>query len=218
MLTNINHFGGSFMQCDRHPTHFKLLLSLSAALSGIMTGTPALAAELVAQINNCPSIFYEEPFNSAVAAPQGCPPNAASSQMTETPATPVTPTQPIPTPSNPVSFPPAPEQLEEPVAAVTPVNGAVSVRLINSTAAVIRYQVIEDTELRSLAGESEVTLQGLATPVTITFYREDRGLLTVTPVATAEPGVLEVTLDETTDLGEDETALVIQETGSVFLN
>ncbi|NJL39889.1 MAG: hypothetical protein HC899_26395 [Leptolyngbyaceae cyanobacterium SM1_4_3] len=200
-----------------HPTHFKLLVPLSAALAGIMTGTPGLAAELIAQVNNCPGVFYEEPFNSAVAAPQGCPPNAASSQVPETPATPVTPTQLIPAPTAPV-IPPTPEQLEEPVATVIPVDGTVSVRLINSTAAVIRYQVIEDTELRSLAGESEVTLQGLATPVTITFYREDRGLLTVTPVTTAEPGVLEVTLDETTDLGDDETALVIQETGSVFLN
>jgi len=206
------------MSCDRHNAHFNLFGAVSTVLSGVLLGTPALAVELVAQVNNCPGIFYEEPFNSSVAPPQGCPPNAASSQVTETPSTPVSPTQPAPLPGAPASFPPTPEQLEDPVATVTPVNGTVSVRLINSTAAVIRYQVIEDTELRSLAGESEVTLQGLATPVTITFYREDRGLLAVTPVATAEPGVLEVTLDETTDLGEDETALVIQETGSVFLN
>ncbi|NJL40811.1 MAG: hypothetical protein HC899_31790, partial [Leptolyngbyaceae cyanobacterium SM1_4_3] len=45
------------MQCDRHPTHFKLLVPLSAALAGIMTGTPGLAAELIAQVNNCPGVF-----------------------------------------------------------------------------------------------------------------------------------------------------------------
>jgi len=205
------------MQCDRQTLNLGLVGAASALLAGIAAG-PALATEFIAQVNNCPGVFYEEPFNSTVAPPQGCPPNAASSQMPDTPAAPVTPDQTAPLPNAPTSFPPTPEQVEEPVATVTPIDGAVSVRLINSTAAVIRYQVIEDTELRSLAGESEVTLQGLNTPVTITFYREDRGLLTVTPVAIAEPGVLEVTLDETTDLGEDETVLVIQETGAVFLN
>jgi hypothetical protein len=205
------------MQCDRQSVYFGLLGAVGAALAEI-AASPALASEWVAQINNCPGVFYEEPFNNTVAPPQGCPPNAASSQTPATPAIPVTPEQTIPSTSTPESFPPAPEQIEEPVATVTPIDGAITVRLINSTAAVIRYQVIEDTELRSLAGDSEVTLQGLATPTTITFYREDRGLLTVTPVAIAEPGVLEVTLDETTDLGDDETALVIQETGSVFLN
>jgi hypothetical protein len=206
------------MQRDRQCVNFRFFGAVGAVLAGIGAASPTLAVELVAQANGCPGVFYEEPFNNTVAPPQGCPPNAASSQVPATPETPVTPAQAIPVPSAPTSFPPTPEQIEEPVTTVIPVNGAVSVRLINSTAAVIRYQVIEDTELRSLAGDSEVTLQGLATPITITFYREDRGLLTVTPVAIAEPGVLEVTLDETTDLGEDETALVIQETGSVFLN
>ncbi|MBD2071177.1 hypothetical protein H6F93_27300 [Leptolyngbya sp. FACHB-671] len=206
------------MQCDRQRVNFRLLGAASAVLAGTGAVSPALASELIAQVNSCPGVFYEEPFNNTVAPPQGCPPNAASSQVPGDPETLVAPDQAAPSPSDTTSFPPTPEQIEEPVTAVIPVNGAVSVRLINSTAAVIRYQVIEDTELRSLAGDSEVTLQQLATPITITFYREDRGLLTVTPVAIAEPGVLEVTLDETTDLGEDETALVIQETGSVFLN
>ena len=211
------------MQRDRQDTNIcqnaspGLLGAVCVSLLAGITSAPALADTLIAQVNNCPQVFYEEPFNSSVAAPQGCPPNAASSQVPPIP-TPSVPILPAPASGDPTSYPPTPEQLGEPAATVTPVNGVVTVRLINATGTVINYQVIEDTELRPLAGESAVTLQGLSAPVTLTFYREDGGLLAVTPVAIAEPGVLEVTLDETADLGVDQTTLVIQETGSVFLN
>jgi hypothetical protein len=205
------------MQCDRPMIHSGLFSAVCAVVAGATAHVPALSNELTAQVNNCPRIFYEEPFNSSAVVPPGCPPNAASSPMPAAPETPLTPDSTAPLPDG-FTSPPTPEQLGDPAATVIPIDGAVTVRLINGTAAVINYQVIEDTELRSLPGESEVTLQGLTTPVTITFYREDSGLLTVTPVAIADPGVLEVTLDETTDLGEDETVLQIQETGSVFLN
>lgn len=78
------------------------------------------------------------------------------------------------------------------------------------------YQVVGDTQERTLPGQTNITLQALKIPATITFYRQDRGLLRVRPQAS--PGLLSVTFTETTDLGADKNVLMIQESGSVFLN
>jgi hypothetical protein len=90
-------------------------------------------------------------------------------------------------------------------------------RLVNQTYTDITYQVVGDTEPRTLSGRNDVTLRTLRAPVTITFQRPDRGLLLVSPQA-SEAGSLEVTLTETTDLDVDKSAMTIQETGDVFLN
>lgn len=112
---------------------------------------------------------------------------------------------------------PLPEQQQPPSATVTPVNGRISIRLTNTTNAIAFYQVIGDTEQRTLAGKSQVTLQNLAIPTTLTFSRQDRGLLRTTTSATTA-GLLEVTFDATTDLAEDRTTLRVQPDGTVFLN
>jgi hypothetical protein len=103
------------------------------------------------------------------------------------------------------------------VAAVSPSDGRVTIRLINNTNAPISFQAIGDTQIRTLAGRSEIALQGLRIPTTVTFYRQDRGLLMVTPKS-SESGVLEVTMQETTDFAMDRTALRIENNGSVYLN
>jgi hypothetical protein len=90
--------------------------------------------------------------------------------------------------------------------------------LVNDTAANITYQVIGDTAPRSLQGKSDVTLQGLSAPVTVTFEREDGGQLTVTPQPSSEPGSLEVTFNEATDAAQGRSAMRIEPSGSVFLN
>jgi hypothetical protein len=81
----------------------------------------------------------------------------------------------------------------------------------------VTYQVVGDTDQRTLAGDSDVTLQNIETPVTVTFVREDKGLLKVTPQAASE-GLLEVTLDETTNLDEGKGTMRVQQDGQVFLN
>ena len=124
---------------------------------------------------------------------------------------------PIPPPQPPLT-PPLPSEQQPPSAMITPINGLVSVILMNKTAASINYQVIGDTNERSLPGKSNYTLRDLKTPVTITFKRQDGGLLKVTPQATAEPGILLVTYTETTSLGIDRSTMRIQRNGSVFLN
>lgn len=104
------------------------------------------------------------------------------------------------------------------IATVTPTAGRVTIRLVNQTNAPIVYQAIGDTQLRTLGGRSEVMLQGLQVPTTVTFYRQDRGLLMVTPQRSNEDGMLEVSLQETTDFAMDKTALRIENNGAVYLN
>ncbi|MFB2917596.1 hypothetical protein [Aerosakkonema funiforme] len=112
---------------------------------------------------------------------------------------------------------PTPEQRQAASAMVRPSNGAVNVKLVNETGADIVYEVIGETNQRNLQGESYVSLESLGTPTTITFYRADGGLLRVRPQAVA-PGLLEVRLAATTDLGADRNALTVQPTGGVYVN
>lgn len=165
-----------------------LLLSLPAI------AMPQMETEkLVSQINPSPSIFQEAPYNrSRTTAP-------APSQ-----------------PSTPTIQPPPPEEQQAPSATIPPVEGQVSVKLVNKTGANISYQVIGDTNQRSLQGKSEVMLTGLSVPVTVTFRRDDSGLLNATAQPSSEPGMLEVILIETTDLGIDSSTMRIQNTGAVF--
>ncbi|MBD2344519.1 hypothetical protein [Anabaena subtropica] len=118
----------------------------------------------------------------------------------------------------PVSPLPLPSQQQSPSTRIAVASGRVSVRLINDSGANVTYQVIGDTAPRSLQGRSDVTLQGLTAPVTVTFQREDGGLLEATPQPSTQSGVLELRLRETTDVGQDRTALRIENNGSVFLN
>ncbi|MEP0783237.1 hypothetical protein NDI33_05735, partial [Trichocoleus sp. DQ-A1] len=63
-----------------------------------------------------------------------------------------------------------------------------------------------------------ITLQGLKTPVNLTFQRPNGALLRVVPQTSGEQGMLEVVLEETTDLSVDKNAMTIQENGNVLLN
>lgn len=236
-------------------------------LGGLIIGLPAISHTAIAQqstpkINPCPRIFYQEPHNSRVMVPQGCPPNAFTQKMGMQGNTPLpnnnsaTPTSDqtrqgvggevqngsntTPQSSNSSSQSPMQNNSESTspnysnrrntqssvnqttpqqraIALVAPVNGRVSVRLVNNTAANITYQAIGDTAPRMLAGKSEVTLQGLRTPATVTFNRQDGGLLMVTPQSSQE-GILQLSLRETTDLAIDKGALRIEQNGSVYLN
>lgn len=90
-------------------------------------------------------------------------------------------------------------------------------KLVNQTYTNVTYQVIGDTKPRTLSGRSDITLENLRAPITITFYRPDRGFLQVHP-QTSEAGMLEVTLSEATNFAADKTVMTIQKNGNVFLN
>lgn len=125
---------------------------------------------------------------------------------------------PTPQPSSFSIQPPLPEELQPPGATVVPMNGMINIRLMNETDTAITYQVVGDTQVRTLLGKSSVMLQDLKTPTYVTFKRPDGGLLLIRPQASAVSGLLEATLDETANLDEDKSAMSIQKWGSVFLN
>ncbi|NJR24249.1 MAG: hypothetical protein HC786_19885 [Richelia sp. CSU_2_1] len=202
------------------PNRLKKQPGILQIISGsLLIGLPSIPIVASATpdraLNPCPRIFYEEPHNSNVAVPQGCPPNAANQRFNqqELRSNIVSPVR-----QTTVIQPPLPENRQTPFATVTPTAGKVSVKLKNNTNARISYQAIGHTEPRMLAGGEEVLLQNLPTPVTVTAVREDRGLLEIIAVSGSETEMLAVSLDETTNFNDNQGVLRIQQNGQVFLN
>ncbi|WP_373534789.1 hypothetical protein [Microcoleus sp.] len=166
-------------------------------------------------LNSCPRIYYEEPFNTNVRVPQGCPPNGANQRLNQQDLG-----QNIVPPARRtnVTEPPLPETRQTPIATVMPMAGKVSVKLTNSTNSPISYQAIGHTESRMLARGAEIVLQNLPTPVTVTMVRVDGGLLKVIPMSSSEEGMLAVSIDETSNFDGNQGVLRIQPDGQVFLN
>jgi hypothetical protein len=94
----------------------------------------------------------------------------------------------------------------------------VTIKLVNSTNAVINYQVVGMSQSRTLGEQSEISIKNLKAPLTLTYQRSDGGLLLVRAQATATAGMLQITFGATTDLGADTKSLEVQEDGKVFLN
>ncbi|HBB35710.1 MAG TPA: hypothetical protein DDZ80_30810 [Cyanobacteria bacterium UBA8803] len=206
----------------------------SAIWGSLLISLPAIPlaafATPVSKLNPCPGIYYEEPFNSTRLSPQGCPPNAAAQRL-QTGGIPVIrdrtpnrdrevfsePLTPTPPPIG-VIQPPLPETRSNPIALVTPIDGKVDVKLKNNTNAIVSYEAIGHTQRRFLAAGEEIVLQELPTPVTITAVRQDKGLLDVAPRSASQPGMLEISLDESGNLDDNLGALRIQKDGQVFLN
>lgn len=178
---------------SNRPRHlFRFALGGSLALGIWATAAVSRAANpprQVAQTNPNPSIFNEPPFNRI---PRQAPAAA--------PATPDTA---------------QPEQ--PPVASLTLVDGKFNIRFVNETGAAIEYQVIGQTEYRTLGGRSEISLQDLTTPTTFTFRRKDSGFLDVSLQSTAGNTVT-MLVRETSDFRADRTSLYVDRQGRVFLN
>ncbi|MDZ8140913.1 MAG: hypothetical protein RM049_37445 [Nostoc sp. DedQUE04] len=217
-----------------------------ALCGGLLISLPAipqaLAQESTVKVNPSPSIFSEPPYNrsqapgspeSGVTPPRPVPP--AEGQVSPVPPRPIPPAEGQVSPVPPRAIPgdrtqqPSPpavsndqqplvEPRQTPSATIALTNGMVNIRLVNNTAAKITFQVIGDTAPRSLEGKSDVTLQALKAPVTVTFERQDGGQLIVTPQGSSEPGSLEVTFKEATNATQGRSAMRIERNGSVFLN
>ena len=112
----------------------------------------------------------------------------------------------------------APSRFPLPSARVTPAEGMIVIKLVNTTNAVINYQIVGVTPQRTLGEQSEIVLKSIQVPITLTYQRPDGGLLQVRPQATAMPGMLQVSFGATTDLATDTKSLEIQEDGKVILN
>jgi hypothetical protein len=122
----------------------------------------------------------------------------------------------------PTTVPSQPDRLAQvtptPDSAMTPVGGKVTIRFVNETGAPIEYQVVGDTEYRTLAGESEMSLRSLPVPTTLTFRRQDAGLLQVRFQADSPSGTIVVNVSATTDFALDRTTLYIDQAGRIFFN
>ena len=98
---------------------------------------------------------------------------------------------------------------------IVPVNGKVNVRLTNKTNDRLFYQVVGQTNRRSLAENSTVALQALILPTSIVFRRPDGALLKPSLKPVGE-GTVELRLDETKDLDLDKISLTIRNDGALF--
>lgn len=168
----------------------------------------------------------------ATVALAGGPPPGAGKPTAEpaTPAAPATTAPAIPEPETPEPETPEPEtpaatpaqsqttpsRFPLPLARVSPTEGTITVKLVNTTNALINYQVVGDTQQRTLGEQSEIQLKNLTAPINITYQRQDGGLLVVRAQATATPGLLQVSFGATEDLSLDTKSLNIQEDGRVF--
>ncbi len=213
---------------NKHNQKLQKQATLVRVMCGsLLIGLPAIPLAAFAmpasRLNPCPGIYYEEPFNTTHLAPQGCPPNAAVRQFgvqgfipnQTLPPAPTSITPPLPeVRSNAIGFAGA----RSAIATVTPMDGKVNVKLKNNTNAFVSYQAVGYTGRRFLVAGEEIVLQNLATPVTITTVRQDKGLLDVIPVSNSQPGMLEISLNESKNLGDNLGALRIQRDGQVFLN
>lgn len=220
---------------NQHNPKIKKPAALVRAICGtLVIGLPVIPLSASAvpfstldKVNPCPGIYYEEPFNSRNIVPQGCRPNAATQRIqrgavSERPVIRdqevfTEPLTPAPPPAG-VPQPPLPEERSEPIATIMPMDGMVSVKLINNTNAIISYEAVGHTQRRFIAGREEIVLQSLPTPVTVTMVRQDEGLLDVVPIPTSGAGMLEVSLDESKQLDDNQGVLRIQRDGKVFLN
>lgn len=205
--------------------------AIGAICGSLLIGLPtiplAASAKPVARAYGCPGIYYEEPFNSTSLVPSGCPLNAATERLRPLNISDGTVTErevlinqllDFTPPPGGVVRPPLPEARSNAIARVMPMDGKVDVKLKNNTNAIISYEAIGYTKRKFIPGGEEIVLQDLPTPVTITTVRQDGGLTDLTPVSTSQPGMLEISLDESRKLDDNAGALRIQRDGQVFLN
>ena len=185
----------------RHNQPFKKYSLLAAACTGLLVSIATISLA-----------GGPPPQGKPVSQPATPPANEMPDSEKPTPS-------PTPSPSDKPTAPEdAPARFPLPSARVTPTEGMVVIKLVNTTNAVINYQVVGITPPRTLGEQSEIVLQNLKTPITLTYQRPDGGLLLVRPQATATPGMLQVSFGATTELGADTKSMDVQEDGRVFLN
>jgi len=184
--------------------NLKLALLCGSILS---LSIPSLAVEAVPKVNPCPRIYYEEPYNSNVIVPNGCPSNAAT--KTER-------VQSVILPSNsPQTIQSIPDNQQRVIARVTPLLGQVSMKLKNDMQTEVIYQAIGETSQRSLKAGQEVMLKNLPLPMTLTLNRTDGGLVRLVPMPMNTEGMLDISIKEANGLNDSHLNLNIQTEGQV---
>ncbi|MEB3213067.1 MAG: hypothetical protein VKL39_17075 [Leptolyngbyaceae bacterium] len=194
---------------------------IGVAACSLLAGASLTAQRASAQtsgVNPCPSIYYEEPFDSNVVSPDGCPPNTLTRLLQGGQET------------TPSAYQTSPSQGEDdlygadgvatnlpPIAVVPPMDGMVNVRLMNATNAMITYEVTGEAGRRYLQAQEEATLQNISLPATITTVRQDDGLVDINAIS-SEDGLLELSIEEEQELDDTQGVIRIQPDGQVFFN
>lgn len=217
-----------------HQSKLKQAGLLGIVGGSLLAGFSVFAPKTSAQVNPCPGIYYEEPFNSYVSSPEGCPPNARAEMMQGiSPAVPGqggtypsqddarlgTESAPLIDQPNSQNYPYEQDwtTTASPIARVEPTNGMVDIQLMNSTNIPIYYEVTGETGRRIISAQDEAYLQNISLPATITAVRTDDGLLQVIPERNAE-GVLELSFEEDPTFDDTQGVIRIQSDGQVFVN
>ncbi len=171
----------------------------------------SMAAPSSSAVNPCPGIYYEEPHNHTRSVPTGCPPNEATISQAEQEQVPPSRlvNQVIPIQA------PLPETQQTVLATIVLNAGQVNIKMKNMTNTSIIYQVIGHTEQRTLMSKSEVSLQNLPAPVSVTFLRSDGGLTKVMPVAGSEQATLDLMMHEAVGLNDSQNTVRVQSDGKV---
>jgi hypothetical protein len=215
---------------------------LPAMLGGLLLGISMIPLTAVAapRIVNCPNTYYQEPYNSNTIVPRGCPANTITQQrmiqgrlsanyavVVRQIALPIYPYRGASNPNRIVAYrsvgnsvsPSLPSTKGNAIAnVVLNPNGTVDVQLTNKTNATIAFEVIGHTQRRYLSGGQFTLLQGIPTPSTITFVRQDNGFVEVIPVSSSQ-GLLALDLDEDLNpLDNNQGAISIQRNGQVSFN
>lgn len=166
------------------------------SLAGVALFSSVSKAATPSAVNPCPGIYYQEPYNRLLVVPQGCPANAKVPQLESEQRSSAEDQQPV-------------------LTTIVPQMGKVGVLLKNTTNAPITYQVLGNTEQRTLAARAEIRLQALPVPTTLTFLRSDGGLVRVVPIGNSELGILDLTLNGAMGLSDSQTTVRIQSSGKV---
>lgn len=96
-------------------------------------------------------------------------------------------------------------------------NQRVDIQLVNPTNAAIDYQVLGDTELRTLPAGKTIMLKNIPInrPVTVAFHRIGGGF--INPQLDVQPNMIRLKLNGTGVFSLDQSAMVIEPSGRIYL-
>jgi hypothetical protein len=117
------------------------------------------------------------------------------------------------------------QELPEPITVIELADDLLTIRLVNQTEDAIEYQVLGDTELRTILGSSDITLRSLRIPVSLIFhyrsiprsFSEQTGLLEVELIQDPATGNLDVMMMPTQNPAQDSSFIEIDVNGNVYV-
>lgn len=183
---------------------FSIVLGSFVGLTAIASIAKATPASIY---DPSPKIDVKASLNGLQIAPQEYPPNATIPL-----SLPVIPLMTQVQPTQPLS----PEEAQTAITNITLTANQVNVRLRNTTNTPITYQVIGQTQPRTLDRKKEIMLKELPVPVSITLLRPDGGLIKVIPAKKSESGVLGLMLHEAIGLNDSQNTVRIKSNGEVL--